>query len=442
VHISNRARVPFVWGLIRPNVIMPASAVAWPQQLQASVLHHEFAHIRRGDHISSLVAQLVCVLHWFNPLAWFAASRIALESERACDHAVLQAGVRPTDYARQLLSVASRIGPRFSSDGNLAFARTTQVENRIRVILAPASARNSRTVRFLVTAVLIALIVPAATLETFARPAAQDPVELHGVAPGEYAAGKLEEMGSSDLNAIAKAIRNEDWNARKANDGPRVVDSGAVEPLLVALNDPSPIVRRIAAWGLGEIGDPSAVDPLRALLEDDNKDVRAQAAQSLGDIANRKATNNLIESLSDPNAEVRLRSAHALGDIQDERAAPALTKALEDEDPAVREKAAWALVEIASPSSIGALIARAGDEDEDIDIRCRAIRGLGEIGDPEPVPFLISLLSHDEWRIRSQAADALGDIGAPESRDALENAANDTNGHVRDNARKALRKVQ
>ena len=43
---------------------------------------------------------------WWNPLAWVMTARLDEEQERACDEAVLSAGVAPEDYAGTLLNTA------------------------------------------------------------------------------------------------------------------------------------------------------------------------------------------------------------------------------------------------------------------------------------------------------------------------------------------------
>lgn len=98
--------VPLAWGFFRPLIVLPAASRSWgPERLRA-VLLHELAHIRRGDAFWHLVAELACAAHWFNPLVWRAARRLRLESEHACDDAVLAGGARPSEYAAELLALS------------------------------------------------------------------------------------------------------------------------------------------------------------------------------------------------------------------------------------------------------------------------------------------------------------------------------------------------
>ena len=71
---------------------------------QRLVLQHELTHLRRGDALWSLLAELTFALLWFHPLAWLARPRFRLDQELACDECVLRRS--PQDeakYARTLL---------------------------------------------------------------------------------------------------------------------------------------------------------------------------------------------------------------------------------------------------------------------------------------------------------------------------------------------------
>ena len=68
------------------------------------VLKHEFMHLRRGDALWSLLAELAVALLWFHPLAWLALPRLRLDQELACDECVLhQSPQDETKYAHTLL---------------------------------------------------------------------------------------------------------------------------------------------------------------------------------------------------------------------------------------------------------------------------------------------------------------------------------------------------
>ena len=68
------------------------------------VLRHELTHLRRGDALWRLVAELAFALLWFHPLSWLARPRFRLDQELACDERVLRdAPQDEAGYAHTLL---------------------------------------------------------------------------------------------------------------------------------------------------------------------------------------------------------------------------------------------------------------------------------------------------------------------------------------------------
>jgi HEAT repeat protein/beta-lactamase regulating signal transducer with metallopeptidase domain len=127
----------------------------------------------------------------------------------------------------------------------------------------------------------------------------------------------------------------------------------AVEPLIAALNNADPGVRRNAAWAIGEIrgglgtNRTAAVDPLIATLNDVDSWVRVAAAFSLGEMRPSQATESLIAALGDAEWNVRMMAAWALGEMKATAAVESLTSlSLRDENEWVRRKAVRALDEI------------------------------------------------------------------------------------------------
>ncbi len=128
---TDRAIVPMTWGLFRPKIMVPAAARRWSDDCLRDVLRHELAHIQRGDWAVQLVVAMLTRIFWFNPMAWLAARQLRLESERACDDAVLNLGVDGTEYADHLIRVARAVR------GGTTFARFALVGDGRRWIRTP-----------------------------------------------------------------------------------------------------------------------------------------------------------------------------------------------------------------------------------------------------------------------------------------------------------------
>ena len=159
--------IPVVWGILRCRLLLPAAARHWSGEQLRSVLLHELAHIKRRDTMAQLLAQIACALHWFNPLVWFAAWRLGVERERACDDLVLASGVRPSAYAGHLLEVVTGLSPaRWTQSCGLAMARKSSLEGRLVAVLSENLNRRGVSAALAAIALAIAagIAVPIAML--------------------------------------------------------------------------------------------------------------------------------------------------------------------------------------------------------------------------------------------------------------------------------------
>lgn len=135
--------MPMTWGVLRPVVLVPSTSEAWPSARFQAVLRHELAHVRRADALTQLIAELACVVHWFNPLVWLVARRLRTEREMACDDEVLASGSQPSEYAEQLVLLARALRPVPVAFAAVAMARPTQLRGRVQALLDDRRARGS-----------------------------------------------------------------------------------------------------------------------------------------------------------------------------------------------------------------------------------------------------------------------------------------------------------
>ncbi len=71
------------------------------------ILFHELAHIRQGHSVDILLAELLQVVCWFNPVVWLYKKEIRLNHEYLADRQVIARGVGITDYQRFMLGFVS-----------------------------------------------------------------------------------------------------------------------------------------------------------------------------------------------------------------------------------------------------------------------------------------------------------------------------------------------
>jgi type II secretion system protein G len=164
---SSWSNIPVACGIFRPAIILPVEADAWPADRRRVVLLHELAHIRRSDCLTQLLARLVRVIYWFNPLVWLAGRMLRIERERACDDLVLASGHKASEYANHLLEIVRSLhSVRCPSLAAVAMARKSQFEGRLLAILDPRRNRRAMTgAGVLIAAVLaVGIAIPLAVL--------------------------------------------------------------------------------------------------------------------------------------------------------------------------------------------------------------------------------------------------------------------------------------
>jgi len=140
VLVNHRLGAAICAGLIKPCVIVPAEALEWSDEQRQTILHHELGHIKRRDNLTNLFSLAVCAFYWFNPLAWWAAARLRVCREDACDDLVLNCGTKPSRYVSYLLQATATPPSRFIS---VTLSQISVLKKRVLTILDPRVNRRA-----------------------------------------------------------------------------------------------------------------------------------------------------------------------------------------------------------------------------------------------------------------------------------------------------------
>jgi HEAT repeat protein len=280
------------------------------------------------------------------------------------------------------------------------------------------------------------------------------------------------------------AINRYDGFQVLAEMGPAARD--AVRPVAEFIRGPNPIARQWAVFVLGRMGREAAaaVPALRKELADPGSALPVQVLTALGQmgLAARDAVPDLRKLLKGRRADLRRLSAVALGQIGSaaREALPELTAALRDKDLQVRLAAAGALWAVDRRAKDAVAVAQQALQGADWGTQYEAVALLGRMGQDArtALPALRGALARARntsarlhlaealWRVSGDAQEAvgvfrsalkdsfaynrvlaarvLGDMGAsaraavPE----LRKAAGDAEAGVREEAAKALKKIE
>lgn len=104
---------PFSFG----NAVFINPALHSSAELE-EIIRHEFVHVKQRHSIDILFAELLCLLNWFNPFAWFIRAAIRQNLEFIADNQVLEKGANKKHYQYLLLKVIGNnqfsIAPKFN----------------------------------------------------------------------------------------------------------------------------------------------------------------------------------------------------------------------------------------------------------------------------------------------------------------------------------------
>jgi|GEM_PF-4588575 len=235
--LSPQREIPMTWGVLRPVVLLPIDAVGWSEERLTIVLLHEYAHVKRWDCLTQLIARGTCAVYWFSPLSWFALARVRREQEQASDDLALGCGLDRHSYAAHLLAIVTGRksgGPR--SAVALAMASTTKLERRLTSIIdAERSRRNlSRRSVGLVTFATLAFLLPLAALRPLSgAESARDQVVTSAEPAQVHEPSKPDPADAVESEVLAKVreiyVKRTDESALR---------NGAIKGILNALNDP------------------------------------------------------------------------------------------------------------------------------------------------------------------------------------------------------------
>jgi len=180
----------------------------------------------------------------------------------------------------------------------------------------------------------------------------------------------------------------------------------ATNALLLALQDPHPSVRRLAAKALGQIGEIGAVEFLVRLLSDPDRGVRATAAIALGNYRHPMAAQKIMDAYSaTTSVSARTDMIFALAHINDILAVPFMVEHAKDPVPDIRAAIMLALGKLRDARAIPALLV--GIKDSDEITRANAAYALGAYFSPAVIDALIASLADKTPRVRQAAAESL-----------------------------------
>jgi len=161
---SSQIKSPALFGFIRPRLLLPLEMLdkATAEEMRYVFLH-ELAHLKRHDIYLGWLMSLLQVLHWFNPLVWFAFYRMRADRELACDALVLtRTGQdKSHEYGGAILGLVRR----FSRSRRLpAMAGIIESRSQLKRRIAMITQFKNKSYRWSPLAVILIVILACISL--------------------------------------------------------------------------------------------------------------------------------------------------------------------------------------------------------------------------------------------------------------------------------------
>ncbi len=127
---------PAVFGVFRPQIVVPEWLLKASLDTQRYVMAHERAHVHAGDsRLLTLSTILVLLVPW-NPLLWWHSHRLRLAIEVDCDRRVLRSGFDMKRYAEVLIQFGLRRASLLGATASISESPST-LERRITLMFQP-----------------------------------------------------------------------------------------------------------------------------------------------------------------------------------------------------------------------------------------------------------------------------------------------------------------
>jgi beta-lactamase regulating signal transducer with metallopeptidase domain len=336
---SESVTVPFVTGITRRYLVLPATVLHWTGADQRAVFQHELAHIRRHDLLRLIVFDLVCAFYWFNPLARTAARRAKLDIEMSCDDLACGEEGTAAGYARRLLWFARRAPNARGPEPTPGMAQRAGLERRIRYILdtqkyLPAWKKPARkSAAFILPALVLLILIPVTTVQIVAMNGpdqdrgGETAVALTHQTAHEPTAGSLSGGGSAPDLFVASATGNLATVANILEQDPGLLNAQTqrgMTPLAVAAwNDQLDVVEYLITRGADlDVKNHNGLTPLFCAVDRSRRSMtrllvgaganlttRGYLGRTLLHMAARSGDTKLVRTLIDQGARVNARDA-------------------------------------------------------------------------------------------------------------------------------------
>jgi beta-lactamase regulating signal transducer with metallopeptidase domain len=136
---DNNMKTPSLFGLVRPKLLISSEIInTLSEEEKRYIFLHELAHFKRKDNWANWIMLLVQILHWFNPIVWYAFYKMREDCEVACDAYVLSRlkEVEHKKYGETIINLINAISKPYwaSITTGMTNSNRSGIKRRIKMI--------------------------------------------------------------------------------------------------------------------------------------------------------------------------------------------------------------------------------------------------------------------------------------------------------------------
>ncbi|MCR8842337.1 M56 family metallopeptidase [Paenibacillus sp. SC116] len=167
LHISSKIEEPTLYGIIQPKIILPAASTT--KLLHSDLRYiflHELVHLKRKDISVNWIMTILLVVHWFNPLLWYASRKMREDQELSCD-AIVMSCIQPNEAIEYGYTIVRLLETQPSKSSRFVATATfitdkSFIKRRIKMI--SMFKRSSRSIKWSVFGLVIIAIFSTVAL--------------------------------------------------------------------------------------------------------------------------------------------------------------------------------------------------------------------------------------------------------------------------------------
>jgi beta-lactamase regulating signal transducer with metallopeptidase domain/Leucine-rich repeat (LRR) protein len=161
--LLDKINQPFVWGLVRGSIYLPAELINQKHtKFHTSLIGHEISHVLRLDALINSLQVITQIIFWFHPFIWWTNRKIRSEREKCCDETTIaRQNALPAEYSEAIVEILAAKYEQARKIPSLAVAgKVKNIEERIKTMLRPGKKFYKRPSIVAALAILfIALII-------------------------------------------------------------------------------------------------------------------------------------------------------------------------------------------------------------------------------------------------------------------------------------------